>query len=320
MKRATLVLIVLLAGCGPAGADETGRGGLSAVRDFFARLFHSAPKIVPSPHYMLGAPYQAGGVWYYPAEQFNYQASGLGMVDPPGHGPLTADGELYDPNAMAAAHPTLQLPAIARVTNLETGREVVLRLNDRGPANPGRVLSLTPRAAQLLGVTAGVAELRVTLETAESEALAAAMPGHAGGAAVATAPRDSVQTSDLPPPSGAAMAAPLAGNGAPSPGVDPLAAAPLSIPLRLPEQVTQGPANPGRLYVVCGTFSSAGYAYRQQAMLPGLPAHVERRLLDGQESDTLRVGPLAGPAEADRVLAQVLAAGINGASIIVENP
>jgi len=320
MKRATLVMLLLLVGCGPAGADEQGGSGLSALRHFFSRLFGGGPPpVVASPHYVLGAPYQAGGVWYYPAEHFNYQASGLVMVDPPGHAPLTADGEIYDPNAMAAAHPTLQLPAIARVTDLETGRQVVLRINDRGPANPGRILSVTPRVAQLLGITSGVAQIRVTLETAESEAVAAAMPGHAVAAQVTTAPRDSVAVADLPPPNGAPTAPPAAATPV-AQASDPLAAAPLTVPLRLPERVMQGPPDPGALYVECGTFSNATYAYRQQAMLPGLPVRVERRLVEGQESDTVRVGPLAGPAEADSVLARVLAAGITGAAIIVERP
>ncbi len=322
MKRVALVALVLLAGCGPAGADQSGSSGFSALRALFARLFHggAAPPI-ESPHYLVGAPYQAGGVWYYPEERFHYQASGLAGVDPADHAPLTTDGERYDPAAMAVAHPTLQLPAIARVTDLETGRQVMVRINDRGPANPARLLSVTPKVAELLGFPAsGVAQIRVDLESTQSMALAEEMGGHLA-AQIATAPRDAVEAADLPPPSGAPPASPGAPHAvATASGADPLAVAKLVVPLHLPASVSQGPPDPGRLYIECGTFSSAEYAYRQQAKLVGLPARVERRLVEGQESDTVRVGPLASVAEADQALAKVLQAGITGAAIVIETP
>lgn len=322
MKRAVLVALVLLAGCGPAGADQNGGSGLSALRAFIARLLHggAAPPI-ESPHYVVGTPYQAGGVWYYPEERFHYQASGLASVDPADHTPLTADGERYDAGAMAAAHPTLQLPAIARLTDLETGRQVVVRINDRGPANPARLISVTPKVAALLGFPAsGVTQIRVELDSTLSMALAEEMGGHLA-ASVATAPRDAVEAADLPPPSAAGTTA----AGTPhavstATGADPLAAAKLAVPLHLPLSVSQGPPDPGRLYIECGTFSSAEYAYRQQARLVGLPARVERRLIEGQESDSVRIGPLASVLDADQALAKVLQAGVTGAAIVVETP
>ncbi|MGC8524969.1 MAG: RlpA-like double-psi beta-barrel domain-containing protein [Acidibrevibacterium sp.] len=322
MKRAALVALVLLAGCGPAGADQSGNSGLSALKSLFARLFHGgAVPPIESPRYVVGKPYQAGGVWYYPEERFHYQASGLASVDPADHAALTADGERYDPGAMAAAHQTLQLPAIARLTDLETGRQVVVRINDRGPANPGRLLSVTPKVAELLGFPAsGVAQIRVELDAAASMALAEEMGGHLN-AQVAAAPRDSVEATDLPPPNGGSPAAP----GAPRPvspaaGVDPLAVGKLAVPLHLPPSVSQGPPDPGRLYIDCGTFSSAEYAYREQAKLVGLSARVERRLVEGQESDIVRVGPLASVLDADQALAKILQAGVTGAVIVIDTP
>ncbi len=320
MKRTALVALVLLAGCGPAGADQNGNSGLSALRAFVARLLHGgAVAPIESPHYLVGGPYQAGGVWYYPEERFHYQASGLAMIDPAGHAPLTVDGERYDPGAMAAALPTLQLPAIARLTDLETGRTVMVRINDRGPASPARLVSVTPKVAELLGFPAsGVAQIRVELDTGESMALAEEMGGHLG-AKIATAPRDSVEAADLPPPSGGASAAPqLVATTAT--GADPLAGPPVAVPLHLAPKVEQGPAMPGRLYIDCGSFSSPEFAYRQQAKLLGLPARVERRLIEGQENDIVRVGPLASVAEADQALTKVLAAGVTGAAIVVETP
>ncbi len=92
-----------------------------------------------NPHYVLGAPYQAGGAWYYPRESYERSETGIATVYPSGHADLTADGEVFDQTALAAAHQTLQLPAIARLTNLENGRQVVVRINDRGPATPHRL-------------------------------------------------------------------------------------------------------------------------------------------------------------------------------------
>ena len=103
-----------------------------------------------SPHYVLGAPYQAGGAWYYPRESYEGQQTGLATVYPSDHAELTADGEAFDQTALAAAHQTLQLPAIARLTNLENGLAVVVRINDRGPATPHRLIEVTRRTATLL--------------------------------------------------------------------------------------------------------------------------------------------------------------------------
>ena len=66
-------------------------------------------------------------------------------------GQITVDNETYDPNALAAASPVLPLPSIVTITNLVNGRSMDVRVNDRGPAIPGRVIAVTPRVASLLG-------------------------------------------------------------------------------------------------------------------------------------------------------------------------
>ena len=129
---------LVLGGC----ADS---GGLGSV---WARLFHHAPPPPPAPsvHYVVGTGYQMGGVWYYPFENFGFDQTGIAAVKTGPYGPLTTDGEPDDPTAMVAAMQTLQLPSILRVTNLSNGRQVLVRANDRGPANPGRLIALSPRA------------------------------------------------------------------------------------------------------------------------------------------------------------------------------
>ncbi len=122
------------------------------------------------------------------------------------HAPLTADGEAFDETALAAAHQTSQLPAIVRVTNLENGLQTVVRLNDRGPATPHRLIEVTRGVATLLhfGRDDGV-RVRVQVLPAESHAAVDAVPG-APTLDIAAAPVGAVQQTDLPPPGGAVLA------------------------------------------------------------------------------------------------------------------
>ena len=101
----------------------------------------------------VGKPYQIEGIWYYPKDEANYNETGLASwYGEPFHGRKTANGETYDMNQMTAAHKTLPMPTEVRVTNLENGRSIVVTINDRGPFVHGRILDLSRRSAQLLGV------------------------------------------------------------------------------------------------------------------------------------------------------------------------
>ncbi len=100
-------------------------------------------------------PYEVGGVWYYPAKQPRYDEVGLASWYGYGDGygcRATADGEQMDPQALTAAHKTLPLPSIVEVTNLENGKKARVRVNDRGPFVEGRIIDLSPAAAQKLGI------------------------------------------------------------------------------------------------------------------------------------------------------------------------
>ncbi len=93
------------------------------------------------------------------------------------HGGRTSTGETYDMNAMTGAHPTLPLPAWVRVTNLENGRSVVVRLNDRGPFAKGRIIDLSRAAAEQLDmVRAGTARVEVVSLAGTALPTAAAQP------------------------------------------------------------------------------------------------------------------------------------------------
>jgi rare lipoprotein A len=100
----------------------------------------------------VGKPYQIGGQWYHPQMVDHYREVGVASwYGLPFHGRKTANGEVYDMHGMTAAHPTLQLPSLARVTNLRNGRSIVVRVNDRGPFAKQRIIDLSRRAAWELG-------------------------------------------------------------------------------------------------------------------------------------------------------------------------
>lgn len=126
--------------------------------------------------YKIGKPYVINGVVYRPREDFHLDETGVASWYGPGfHGRSTANGERYDQYAMTAAHRTLQMPALVKVTNLENGRTAVLRVNDRGPFKKGRIIDVSKAAADKLGfIGNGTARVRVQVLTEESMKLAAA--------------------------------------------------------------------------------------------------------------------------------------------------
>lgn len=143
---------------------------------------------VGRPHYTV-APYQVNGVWYYPKADYGYDESGTASWYGPGFDHrATADGEIYDMNDLTAAHKTLPLPSVVEVTNLQNGRELRLRVNDRGPFVGDRLIDVSRRAAQLLGFAqSGTAPVRVRILKDESIKVAeAAMQGEMGSVRVAT--------------------------------------------------------------------------------------------------------------------------------------
>ena len=299
--RALLLLAALL-----------GLSGCAAYERLFGRR---PPPPAATVAYVVGAPYQALGVWRYPAERFSGEETGLAAVIG-AHAARTTDGEAFDPGAMAAAHPTLQLPAVARVTDLATGRQVLVRVNDRGPVPAGRVLALTRRAAELIGAQDG-APVQVELAEAESRQLAADLG--AGKLAVSTAPTAAVRAESLAPPPGVAQG--RARTAAPGIVVAQAAGAAASpaVPLRLPEQVTQTAPRPGQLAIVAGQFGAPGYAEIQRRRLEGLGATVVTSY-NGPRDRAYRVqlGPFESVASADAMLARVAAAGVADARIVVQ--
>jgi rare lipoprotein A len=111
----------------------------------------------------IGKPYQVAGVWFTPRAQPGYDKTGIASwYGEAFHRRQTSNGEYFDMGMLSAAHATLPLPSYAKVTNLENGNTVVVRINDRGPFVDTRLIDLSKRAAEVLGFKQkGMAKVRV---------------------------------------------------------------------------------------------------------------------------------------------------------------
>lgn len=162
--RKAIVLIAVglaLASCSSSGKQQ-------ARQDPFAgKGSPHYPGKGPVPwgggRYHVGKPYQVAGRWFEPKEQPNYDKSGVASwYGEAFNRRKTSNGEWFDMTRLTAAHPTLPLPSYVKVTNLENGREVVVRLNDRGPFVGTRIIDLSKRTAEVLDFKhKGKAEVRV---------------------------------------------------------------------------------------------------------------------------------------------------------------
>jgi rare lipoprotein A len=267
----------------------------------------------------VGEPYRLRDLWFYPREDFGLVETGLASVAADARaGRRTPNGEVHDPAALMAAHRTLQLPAVVTVTNLENGRSLAVRVNDRGPADPGRVIELSRRAAELLGIAAGrPAQVRLAVEGNLSRSLAGGLPAAEGSRpAIAAAPTAAVEREALAPIAGARQADRVREGRGPVVAVAAAGADRASAPLVLPERVSQGPAMPGQLHLQGSSFANRTAAQRQAARLGD--ARVEAFGPPRRPEWRVRLGPFGTPAEADRALDGALRAGVSEARIIVD--
>jgi rare lipoprotein A (peptidoglycan hydrolase) len=126
--------------------------------------FSCAP--TPQPHLKIGNSYAVAGQYYTPEIQPAYREVGLASwYGPRFHKKLTANGEIFNRNDFTAAHKTLPLPSIVKVTNLNNGRTIRVRVNDRGPFIRGRIIDMSDRAAAALGFkSTGTAKVLVELD------------------------------------------------------------------------------------------------------------------------------------------------------------
>ncbi len=269
--------------------------------------------------YKVGQPYQVDNVWYYPREQPDYDETGIASwYGPTFYGRATANGEKYDGNQLTAAHKTLPMPVTVRVTNLDNGKSLVVRVNDRGPYARGRIIDLSKRAAELLDVVqTGTARVRVTYLTRADvnggppqpetpPAIASALPA---------APSGKVDTAALGTVPGATVAPPTRTAALPAPAPIP---AQMFADNQLTGQVTRVPVPPvTRLYIQLGAFSKMENA---KALLGKVGGDLRISTLQRGTQTLYRVrsAPLASVQDADAALARISGAGANDAHIVVD--
>jgi rare lipoprotein A len=148
-----------LAACGALGLAGCAQQPLHTSEYFPESVYGAAsPRVVadgqPVPHgggtYLLGHAYTVDGRTYYPSDR-HYVAIGLASwYGDAFHGRRTANGEIFDRYSISAAHPTMPLPSYARVTNLRNHYSMIVRVNDRGPFAPGRIMDVSRRVADML--------------------------------------------------------------------------------------------------------------------------------------------------------------------------
>lgn len=259
--------------------------------------------------YKVGSPYQIKGVWYYPKEEPGYDETGIASwYGDYFHGRKTANGEIYNMHSLTAAHRTLPLPSFVDVTNLENGKQIRLRVNDRGPYARGRIIDVSKRAAELLGFKdKGVAKVRVTFA------------GRVRGSdKVSSAPANAAPLADV-----SVVDVSAAGGG--SREVRTASLAP-QIPMNgggveaLEGEVRQVAVSGGQqIWVQTGAFENRANAQRQAQQLGKAgPARLAEARLGGKSIYRVRLGPIADVAVADGTLDRVIEMGFNGAQIVVD--
>jgi peptidoglycan lytic transglycosylase len=270
--------------------------------------------------YKVGVPYQIGGTWYYPSEQPDYDETGIASwYGPTFYGHATANGERFDAGALTAAHRTLPMPVNVRVTNLDNGKSLIVRVNDRGPFAKGRIIDLSERAAMLLGYKAqGTARVRVTFVSRAD--LKEGMPPlneepPEVASAIRSAPTDRVASGDLEPVPGTTSAPPIPAAQLPA---APVRSADLAAATQPTGIVTTVPVPAAtHLYVQAGAFTSYTNALRLQAKLRGA-VQISTVVQNGQALYRLRAGPFDEISDADQALARLTGLGSNDARIVVD--
>ena len=243
--------------------------------------------------YKVGNPYKIMGTWYYPQEDYHYSEVGIASwYGEDFHAKKTANGENYDMHTLTAAHRTLPLPSIVKVTNLENGRSLVLRVNDRGPYAKSRIIDISKRGAQLLGFQAqGTAKVRVEVMEKESKELKAALLG---------------------------QPVPASGETKYAAKPVPAATAGQKKPLELSGYTGKAISYPkGSYFVQAGAYSNASSAQTVSSKLDKYAStNIYQVEVDGRKLYRVRLGPFSHEQEAKVTLARVKNYGIDGAAIV----
>lgn len=283
-----------------------------------AKQFSPQPKISKG-HYKIGNPYQIKGVWYYPAVNYSYRESGIASwYGKQFHKKRTANGQIFDMNAITAAHRTLPLPSMVQVTNLKNGRSLKVLVNDRGPFARGRIIDLSRRSAQLLGFErAGTARVRVEIIPDESHRLALLAQGKFSN--VAAAEPAPVKVAALP----GTGPENVPGNVSDAPPARTRHVTPAQPKERVEEAipaVTEIPVTgKTKLFVQAGAFVRRDLALKTRNSLSTIgPTRVVETSIGTRRFFRVRVGPVSSISAGDRILDRVVENGYPNARLVVD--
>ena len=310
-----IIASFLLAGCGAAelAIDLAKKAQTKFEKQEKAE---NPTTVIAAPRYKIGDPYQVAGVWYYPERNLKYDETGVGSwYGDEFAGRLTANGEIFDPNKVSAAHKTLPMPSVVRVTNLDNGKSLVVRINDRGPFVSGRIIDLSREAARLIGYKDnGIAKVRVQLLAEQSlklERLAKQGQFPENAASEALPESNGVAKPEVKLSARTTRAAPVKKAAGQS-------ALELLAQNRVGEVIQTAPVETD-IWVQIGAFHNENNA---SAVLSRVSELGEGRVMpvmqDGQTLYRARIGPIQGVETADILLADILKLGFNGARIVVD--
>ena len=289
----------------------------------------------PAPRYKVGKPYQIAGLWYYPHEDPDYDATGIASwYGEDFHGKRTANGDIYNMNAMTAAHKTLPMPTDVEVTNLSNGRSVILTINDRGPFARGRIIDVSRRAAQLLGfIEQGTAKVRVKVINGGRSSYKVASADADGRYVLPAQPREPIKAEPLPEPQTAAKA-PAAPSDVKTETDGTASKAILASAsgdefaigndgqrgiAGQPVQVGLKSVKPTAMFVQAGTFAKFTNANKLKARLSSYgDVHISNVLVNDVDMFRVRIGPYENVQTADDMLDLIVDAGLKDARIVVD--
>lgn len=252
-----------------------------------------APMAYAEPY--AGPPYQVDGRWYVPTHEPNYNEVGIASwYGPTFHGKASASGETFDENAMTAAHPTLPIPSLVRVSNLENGRSVVVRLNDRGPFVDDRIIDLSRAAGKALDMHAkGTAKVRVEYI------------GPAPAEANATPPAKTV-VQPMQIQASALESRPANEFNMSTHALPPLVPAPVAVQAPAPVRT----AEQRGFFLQAGAYSDLGNAHAAMAKLkPVGPVSVVEAIVDDVVYYRVMVGPWTARHEAEQAQGRLIESG-----------
>ncbi|MEZ0170777.1 septal ring lytic transglycosylase RlpA family protein [Microvirga sp. TS319] len=219
---------------------------------------------------MVGKPYTIAGQTYVPTETPRPAEGLASWYGPSFHGRMTANGEVFDRDSVAAAHTTMPLPSYARVTNLQNGHSMIVRVNDRGPYHGNRVIDVSERAADALGFRRqGTARVRVeyvgraSTNGSDDRILLASLRTDGRPASLTNTPPTMIAQA-TPRPASAPRQAIGIGGDEPDDGIDAVPAMPQRVAFSAHGNVPLPPERPFDLGTIPGasgpriTMSSAG--------------------------------------------------------------